>query len=90
MKDMNVVFFKDKYQKYKDAVISLLKARGINAYSLGQYFEEYCTDFFLDHMSEEDCASAFASDRIAKEKMLTTEAKRIMREHGYRVKILKD
>ena len=81
--------FKDKYQKYKAAVINELKKRGINAVALGHYFETYCRDFFLDRMSVSDCADSFAEDRVAKEKLAIAEAKRIMREHGYRVRTLK-
>ena len=82
--------FKDKYQKYKALVIDELKKRGINAVALGHYFETYCRDFFLDQMSAFDCAAAFAEDRVAREKAAIAEAKRIMREHGYRVRTLKD
>ena len=86
MKDINEVFFKDKYERYKDAVISNLKSRGINVLLLGQYFEEYCKDFFLDNMTVDDCVKSIAEDRIAREKQAITEAIRIMREHGYRVR----
>ena len=76
--------FKDKYQKYKAAVIYELKKRGINAVALGHYFETYCRDFFLDQMSAFDCAASFAEDRVAKEKAAIAEAKRIMRASGVR------
>ena len=66
-----------------------LKKRGINAIALGHYFETYCRDFFLDQMSAFDCAASFAEDRVAKERLAIAEAKRIMREHGYRVRTLK-
>lgn len=89
MKDINEVFFKDKYERYKAAVIYELKKRGINAVALGHYFERYCRDFFLERMSVADCADSFAEDRVAKEKLAISEAKRIMREHGYRVRTLK-
>ena len=81
--------FKDKYQKYKAAVINELKKRGINALALGHYFETYCRDFFLDRMSVFDCADAFAENKLAREQAAIAEAKRIMREHGYRVRTLK-
>lgn len=86
MKEINEGLFKDKYQRYKAAVINILKSRGINALTLGHYLDTYCRDFFTDKMSANDCATSIAEDRIAKEKAMVSEAMRIMREHGYRVK----
>ena len=39
MKEINEEFFKDKYQRYKDAVIGVLKSRGISALTLGHYLD---------------------------------------------------
>lgn len=90
MENIDEGFFKDKYLKYKKAVIEELKSRGINALSLGHFFEFYCRDFFLDRMSADDCARAIADGARAKEKLAIAEAKRIMREHGYRVRTNKE
>ena len=86
MKEINEGLFKDKYQRYKDAVIGVLKTRGISALALGHYLDEYCRDFFTDNISADNCAASIAEDMIAKEKATVSEAMRIMREHGYRVK----
>ena len=80
MTNIDEGFFKDKYQKYKEAVIKELRKRGINALALGHYFETYCRDFFIDKFSAYDCAEAFASNKVAREKAAIAEAKRIMRE----------
>ena len=89
MKKISEGLFKDKYQRYKDVVIGVLKTRGISALALGHYLDEYCRDFFADNISADDCAVSIAKDMIAKEKATVSEAMRVMREHGYRVKAYK-
>ena len=37
MKKISEGLFKDKYQRYKDEVISVLRSRGISALTLGHY-----------------------------------------------------
>ena len=61
MKEINEGLFKDKYQRYKAAVISILKSRGINALALGHYLDAYCRDFFADKMVKPIISSPITS-----------------------------
>lgn len=81
--------FKDKYQSYKAAVLKkVAKSLTITA-GMQHAVELWIRDFFIDGFSVDDCAGAI-KDNIheslkRKEANQLLEAKRILRQNGYKL-----
>lgn len=67
-RQMNEGFFKDKYTKYKDAVISILKKEFGMVFPSDKIhaLEDWIRDYFVDKFDEIDCAKAIR-DNFRKE-----------------------
>ena len=55
-------FFGDKYTRYKNAVLSLLKKYEVNFENNLSEIEEWIKDYFLDKLNVYDCALAIRSN----------------------------
>jgi endonuclease III-like uncharacterized protein len=86
MDRMNEVFFlKDKYNRFKAAVIKALENRKFIINKYQHLIDSYCRDFFIDKMTVDDCIACIVDAINSKERQAVSESKRILRENGYRI-----
>ena len=86
MDRMDEVFFlKDKYNRFKTAVINALENRKFIIDKYQHLIDSYCRDFFIDKMTVEDCIASLVDAIKSKERKTVSESKRILRENGYRI-----
>lgn len=83
---INEGLFKSKYEKYKARVIKLVSKVEPGALRNQHSIDSCCRDFFVDQVSERDCAHCIIDFFRATQKQKLSEAKRLLREHGYRIK----
>jgi hypothetical protein len=88
-RQMNEGFFKDKYTKYKDAVISILKKEFGMVFPSDKIhtLEDWIRDYFVDKFDEIDCARAirdnFKRQFALGESMKLDEAVETLQKAGF-------
>lgn len=88
-RQMNEGFFKDKYTKYKDAVISILKKEFGMVFpsEKNHALEDWIRDYFVDKFDETDCAKAIR-DNFRKE--FACESVEELEDAGFIVEGIRD